>query len=45
MLVSGEAREFVADFDDSELIGLKEEANVAVVDYWYFFVLGVFFGS
>jgi hypothetical protein len=37
------ARELVADFDDAVLIGLKKEADIAIVDYGSVFVASGFF--
>lgn len=41
-LVACVAGELVADLDDAVLVGLEEEADVAVVDYGDAFVLGCF---
>lgn len=45
LLVAREARELVADLDDPELVGLEEEADVAVVNDGDALVLGSFLGT
>jgi hypothetical protein len=46
LLEARETRELVADFDDAVLVGFKEEAYVAVVDYGDVFVFcGFFWGE
>lgn len=45
LLVAREAWELIADFDYTVLVGLEEEADVAVIHDGDVFVLGGFLGS
>lgn len=44
LLEPSEAGELVTDLDDAVLIRFEEEADIAMIYYWYAFVFGGFFG-
>lgn len=44
MFEASKARKLVANLDDTMLIGLEKEANIAVVYYGRVFILCCFFG-